>query len=1062
MPQEIFRLVNVRMSRPASITVIDDVVGTPPLMKAVAHAAGGRSLTPARLAELIEAGGKPERAAVEALPVTELGRRLDAPEEGDASDLRELAASVDLSSRDLRAALSQVADAWLGAQLGRAALAREDYDLESVRVWERALRGAELVRRLQALGARDDPRDAIASVARAPVAARDQVGIPAALRSSQHPEDLTERREQALASRVPSAASRCQLGERVARKLFEAHVSVGQQLRQAADSSPLEEATEPGALTRFGRWLFGGAARPESRPLPATESAARISEEFDRRLVAEERVYSTAVFGGAHQNLSGNLGQAMAALDAKREQDLRAAMVSASQPRLGVPARTVVYPRPPLRTPGFNPGVRVAGIGDLIVARESHKRYEAEEIAHIENVLPLEERLREHRQRKTVETLVERETGQETETEQDLRTAERFELQSESERSIDSQFGIDFGVNVSAKYGFVGGEISVDSDFGITYNRRVTETERQASSFAREVVSRSLERIRERVRELRRVTISETVDELNRHAIRGLPVPFSAVYKWVNKVQEVELRHFGQRLMVEFYVPEPGLRLMRLAESPDLAAPEPLTLGPADITPDLYMDFARQFGALGVEPPPPLKRTVEAVFSRKADKDRTLKPWTDVDIKESVPLPEGYAPTHASAIVTSANKFVLGAVVTVGGTVVVNGRVAGGQDSGLVPLSFVEPRGDTGVGVTIRLVDFANTPGFDVATVHVTVVCERLPESFFAWQIATYGQLVEGHERQVAAYNQRVAQQAAAAGTRIRGRNPAENRALERDELKRWSIELLRVQPFDINSIDEAGMNPPDVAFDRVDGNRNLNLFCERAFEWPQMTYWFYPYFWGRSELWADRLRLADADPLHQHFLRAGAARVLVPVTPGYEERVLHYLYAAGPEDQRVVWTPDLDRQARNPRSVIPPLAVNPDLWMEVILAKNKELAYGSGTLTVRNASRDVTINPDSDWVMEGIDVGREVYIEGFPYTIAERVNDHRFRLAAPYQPSDNDQANYLVSSIRIGSPWEVVVPTNLVVLSDQADKLNRNAGVNALDEAVINRVIPPATPPDA
>jgi hypothetical protein len=394
----------------------------------------------------------------------------------------------------------------------------------------------------------------------------------------------------------------------------------------------------------------------------------------------------------------------------------------------------------------------------------------------------------------------------------------------------------------------------------------------------------------------------------------------------------------------------------------------------------------------------------------------------------------------------------------------VNGTVANGYETGPVPLSFVEPRSDAGVAVTIRLYGFDQFLLLDVASVHVTVVCERQPEAFCAWQVATYGQLVEGHERQVAAYNQKVAQLAAAEGTGIRGRNPRENRDLERDELKRWSIELLRVQPFDLNSINETGPTPADVdvAFDRVDGNRNLTLFFERALEWMQMTYWFYPYFWGRSELWADRLKLDDADPLHQHFLRAGAARVLVPVTPGYEERVLHYMYEAGPEDQRVVWAPDLDLEARNPLAAIPSLAVNPDLWMEVILAKNKELAYGSGTLTVHHGSAQVVINPDSDWEMEEIDVGRELYIEGFPYTIAERIDISRFRLNAPYERPDNDRASYLVSSIRVGSPWEVVVPTNLVVLADQADKLNRDEGVNALDEAALNRVAPPASPSPA
>jgi hypothetical protein len=69
--------------------------------------------------------------------------------------------------------------------------------------------------------------------------------------------------------------------------------------------------------------------------------------------------------------------------------------------------------------------------------------------------------------------------------------------------------------------------------------------------------------------------------------------------------------------------------------------------------------------------------------------------------------------------------------------------------------------------------------------------------------------------------------------------------------------------------------------------------FVEQAFEWEQMQYVFYPYFWARTDTWEDRF--AESDPAYQfrRFLQAGWARVVIPVRPGFET-VLHYYLETG------------------------------------------------------------------------------------------------------------------------------------------------------------------------
>ena len=51
-----------------------------------------------------------------------------------------------------------------------------------------------------------------------------------------------------------------------------------------------------------------------------------------------------------------------------------------------------------------------------------------------------------------------------------------------------------------------------------------------------------------------------------------------------------------------------------------------------------------------------------------------------------------------------------------------------------------------------------------------------------------------------------------------------------------------------------------------------------------------YPYFWGRKPLWDERIVYEDTDPLFNQFLKAGYCRVSVPIRPGFEGAVDHFI----------------------------------------------------------------------------------------------------------------------------------------------------------------------------
>ena len=124
-----------------------------------------------------------------------------------------------------------------------------------------------------------------------------------------------------------------------------------------------------------------------------------------------------------------------------------------------------------------------------------------------------------------------------------------------------------------------------------------------------------------------------------------------------------------------------------------------------------------------------------------------------------------------------------------------------------------------------------------------------------------------------------MAQQEAQTGVVIHGQNPATNREIERTELKKWCVKLL-VDTWLFGSFDATKQtkdDPPD--FDLVDAvNEGKTVqFFEQAFEWENLTYLFYPYFWGRQDQWLHKLTTFDTDPLFTQFLQAGSARGYCP-----------------------------------------------------------------------------------------------------------------------------------------------------------------------------------------
>ncbi|MEX2642341.1 MAG: hypothetical protein WD270_02730 [Acetobacterales bacterium] len=688
--------------------------------------------------------------------------------------------------------------------------------------------------------------------------------------------------------------------------------------------------------------------------------------------------------------------------------------------------------------PEGEPIVAAVGWGDLLVARETLVGYDAREIAHIENILPGETKLREHQRLSRTEEVQESETVTERETEKDSQTTDRYELQVESQQTISSDFSISAGVNTSGQYGLTHVDTSLDAGF----SRSESESRSSSIDTAREIVTKAVERTFERVRRLRRLTLTEEIREFNRHKLantEGSPAPaaVSGIYLWVEKIQKVELRHYGARMMVEFHVPEPALSLheRRTASVVRRRLP-PFAVSPSGIHPGNYMCLAQRYGALDVQPPPTLYIEVGYGWVSKLNEDD--EQWGEDQFTSMISVPAGYRPTWAKVAWSGLKGKEENRSFNFSFSV-------GGRSQG------IEHTVVTYDGVVLQLPAAADWPqgvpvsgrvhgSWDGAMyVQVTLSCMRTSEALDAWRLATWQALRAGYEaleRKLAQDEQQQAYQRSLLGIDPAEAPAAENRRIERAELQKWAIKSMRLVPQNFNAVEQVG-EFQEISPVHADAQAPVVRFYEDAFEWAHMTWFLYPYHWARRASWRMRAAATAVDPQHRAFLEAGAARVIVPVTPGFEDKVAWFL------DPSNAAAGELERILSQPLGT-PPASGNEafqDLWVEILTERRPELARGAGTLAVENGSARVTVNPpanpDSRWrVSAQRDPGRQLHIAGDVYAVAAVVDDSAFDLDRPYAGTTDPEAAYVADSTPFGPPWTVNVPTSLVVLSDNVAAL--------------------------
>ena len=523
------------------------------------------------------------------------------------------------------------------------------------------------------------------------------------------------------------------------------------------------------------------------------------------------------------------------------------------------------------------------GVGDLLKVEQILKAYELSDFAHVENILAGEEHYRNHRRLNVREETVEFETEEETQSERDLQSTERNEMQTEAEKTVRSQFELDAGVHVTASFGSA---VSLTSGLDVGFSNASEESKRKAETYAREVTERTTERVRERVREQEYRRVLEEIEEINGHKFVNTTGHHNrGIYRWLNKIYDAQIVNYGQRMMFEFIVPEPAAYyLYALTNNPLeealITEPKPPEFGGAPLTPQhIDRSCSELVGLYGVSNAPICPSSFHKV-SYFDSQDKTGDAGVTTYARAGkVEIPEQYMARGAlvSCDYAAPEGYDPWAKIRIGGRYFNRVDSVGTSYQNL--LSYFD-------GELAFTAFFANVSSFALA---IDVYCDLTDAAYQAWQQEMYDAVMDAYTRQRLDYEAKMAARALQKGVDIQGKNPLENRQIEREELKKLVILMLQRQPI-INILDSFYPHdePMISAEDAAENGKQIRFF-EHAFEWSNMLYVFYPYFWGRRPTWTAALNFTDPDPDFAAFLKAGAARVQVPVRPGFERSIAHY-----------------------------------------------------------------------------------------------------------------------------------------------------------------------------
>lgn len=488
--------------------------------------------------------------------------------------------------------------------------------------------------------------------------------------------------------------------------------------------------------------------------------------------------------------------------------------------------------------------------------------------------------------------------------------AEKTDASMSSENETKHSSAINFGASLSGSYYGV----TLTTTLGISDTNEERQSVKQSMQKSREVTEKASARTRKEHKvSMKLETKMGTEDVSGKTITNSAATAIRIDYYRMMRKWRTDLFRYGLRQTYDIAIPLPGVRLwalhQRVAElDKTLRTPFTFSLNHEDLDNGNWIAKAIEFGApAGAVPPPPQEQinisTTTIIDFIPED------PWTRFG-KIDFEVPTGFKLSHAEATATVANWPTWSFQWR-------NGNSTGNMTTMVFKGDLSELYDRTGpMSATYSF------RGISYGSLNLLLRFGRTLENLRAWQQAAWGAIKASAE---ARYHERLArcqEERDRLWRLLNGKDTLSLRRLEREELMRLVMQWLLGPEYPVVSAKpgqpEKTTPPGQTTLRKLLANErdfwqstteplpptfsptlsgveadawfqailfgDFVKFIHQAVEWENLLYFLYPYFWGSETIGRDKMLFEHADPEHERFLRAGYARIVLPVRPGFEE----------------------------------------------------------------------------------------------------------------------------------------------------------------------------------
>lgn len=535
-----------------------------------------------------------------------------------------------------------------------------------------------------------------------------------------------------------------------------------------------------------------------------------------------------------------------------------------------------VFPLPPYD--GLSPITSLTGcvvpyaMGDLQMIQHQLIGYRTGEVAHIENVLPGE--IKEV-SNSSLEEL------NENSTEQDQRNHESETQWTGSMEGFNTEIAKTFNKTDNELDDFkelttsYGPPTTGTYGGSVNFKNTITENEETGNNhFAKQILDQTVERLNRKMIKVFQKNKLNRTEEATTHTLdnrNGLEA-IRGIYSWVNKVYSSRVVNYGNRFLLEFLIDKPILKqpeefLINTGLIPPNDLPQPINSF-KDISLENYADLAAEYGINNVNLPPAQQQTTYCLFND----DRVLS-------AQMIAISENYIPSEVAICYSTNNdlQLIAGEIILSLPSTENNAQqkltadISAAYEADCMVSSI--PILLTSTGIYTSPPDI---PGFYVSVSINSVPSKNLMDN---WRLSVYDALMQAYQK-----NKSEALKKAKTSTKL---NKQKGKEWVNYELIRTCKALLYQIHLEKSTPAQPSLSPPIEAVDEPIFYEFFNL----GLEWNEATYSFsnknpLP----QKENVLKALLQEDYNSTSYNFLESDKIRVMVPVSPSFNYRVLYYL----------------------------------------------------------------------------------------------------------------------------------------------------------------------------